>query len=85
MRKMIGWIGAIAFAICGLPQAVKSIQDGHSNGLAWGFLGLWLIGELFTIYYVWEDKRKLAPLIFNYCLNIVFLGVIIFYKVFPRM
>jgi hypothetical protein len=84
-KELIGWIGSFSFAICGLPQAVRSTIDGHSNGLEWGFLLLWLIGELGTIYYIWDDRKRLAPLLFNYCLNIVFLWVVIFYKLFPRM
>ena len=84
LKRVVGWVGAVAFAICGFPQAVRSYLDGHSNGLEWGFLLLWLSGELCTLYFVWEDKKKLAPLIFNYTLNILFLGVIIFYKLFPR-
>ena len=79
-NEQVGWVGSILFALCGLPQAIQSIQDGHSNGIAWGFLLMWLGGEVLTLYYVWQKDEKLAPLLFNYSLNLIFLVVIIFYK-----
>jgi uncharacterized protein with PQ loop repeat len=83
-KVIIGWIGAISFAISALPQALRSIHDGNSNGLEWSFLLLWLLGELCSIYFIWNDKKKLAPLLFNYISNIIFLDIIIYFKVFPR-
>jgi uncharacterized protein with PQ loop repeat len=84
-KQVIGWIGAFAFALCGLPQAIRSIEDGHSNGLEWGFLLLWVLGEFCAVYFVWDDKKKLSPFFFNYVVNIIFVGIIIFYKIFPQV
>jgi len=83
--EKIGWLGAILFALCGLPQAIQSIQDGHSNGISWVFLLMWLVGELLTLYYVWKKDSKLLPLLFNYVLNIIFVGIILFYKIIVLM
>lgn len=80
--EVIGWIGAIAFALSAVPQAVKSWKDKHSHGLAWSFLGLWLLGELASIVYVLPKGH--IPLLANYFLNLTFLLVIIWYKVRPR-
>jgi uncharacterized protein with PQ loop repeat len=81
--ELIGWIGAICFAICGLPQCLKSVSDGHSDGIAWGFLILWFTGEVFTLIYVLPKMDW--PLIFNYACNLIFVGIIIRYKFRPRL
>lgn len=80
--ETIGWIGSILFAVCGLPQAVQSIREGHSRGLNWPFLLCWLWGEIFTLIYIWPKSDW--PLIFNYTLNLLFLVIIIWFKIYPR-
>jgi uncharacterized protein with PQ loop repeat len=78
-----GWVGSVLFAICGLPQALHSFKVKNSHGLTWGFLGLWLGGEIFTLIYI-MPKNDVAPLLLNYGLNLVFLSVICWYKIFPK-
>lgn len=80
--EIIGWAGAILFAICSLPQAIQSIRDGHSRGLNWFFLLSWLMGEILTIIYVWPKQD--IPLLTNYFLNMAFLLIIMKYKMFER-
>lgn len=80
---MLGFIAAACLALCGLPQAIQSIRDGHSNGISDGFLILWSAGEVLTLIYIWDNAR-LLPLLMNYSSNILFLSIIIFYKIFPR-
>lgn len=82
MLNLIGWIGGICFAISGIPQAYWSWKEGHSKGLSWSFLLLWLGGEVFTLVYV--SARQDWPLIFNYVFNLMSLLVIIYYKLRPR-
>lgn len=74
----IGWIGSICFAICGLPQAIASWQQGHSDGISWLFLGLWFTGEVLTLIYVMPKRQW--PLIFNYVCNLVFIAIVMYYK-----
>ena len=80
--ELIGWTGAILFAICGLPQAIQCAREGHARGLNWFFLLAWFWGEILTIIYVWPKADY--PLLFNYFLNLVFLLVIIRYKIWER-
>lgn len=80
--EWVGWLGNILLAICGFPQAVKSIKEGHSRGITWGLLILWLLGEILTLIYVFP--KELSPLIFNYAANIIFLSIIIRYKIWER-
>jgi len=80
--EYIGWIGGILLAFCGLPQAIESWKTGKSDGLTWGFLIMWGVGELFTIVYIIPKWHW--PLIFNYTANIIFISIIAYYKINPR-
>ena len=78
----IGWLGSILLAFCGLPQALESIKTKSSEGLTWGFIGMWFLGEILTFIYI-LPKLDL-PLLFNYTANIIFLSIIIFFKLCPK-
>lgn len=77
--EILGWIGSILLAFCGLPQAWESYKTKSSAGLTWGLLSMWFTGEIITFIYI-LPKLDL-PLIFNYGANIVFLAIIVFYKI----
>lgn len=81
--ETIGWIGAALFAICGLPQAVQCWREGHARGLNWFFLLAWLGGEILTITYVWPKADW--PLLFNYLTNLVFLLIMVRFKLWERV
>lgn len=78
MMDIIGWIGALMLAVCGLPQCVKSIKDKHSDGISMGFILLWLFGEIFSTIYVIHQKEY--PIVFNCLMNLVFVNIILYYK-----
>lgn len=80
--ETIGWLGSILLAFCGLPQAIESYKTKSSEGLTWGFISMWFIGEILTIIYILP--QMVLPLIFNYTANIIFLSVIIYFKLFPK-
>jgi len=80
--EIMGWLGSICLAICGIPQAWQSIKDKHSHGISWGFVLLWAFGEIFALAYVY-DKLDL-PLLLNYATNILILAVILYYKIKPQ-
>lgn len=80
--ELLGWLGAICFAICGLPQTTKVVKDGHGDGLSKPFLWLWFWGEILTLVYVCIDKFS-WPLFFNYAVNLTFLSIMLKYNYFP--
>lgn len=82
VHEILGWIGSIAFAVCAIPQVYDSWKKGHSRGITWGFYVLWVVGEIFTFLYVIPMGKM--PMILNYGLNLIFLGIIGYYKAFPR-
>jgi|APGre2960657468_1045069.scaffolds.fasta_scaffold103533_2 uncharacterized protein with PQ loop repeat len=82
MLEYSGWIGSFLFALCGLPQAIQSYTDKHSDGLNWLFIIAWFFGEIFTLVYI--IPKGDIPLIVNYSVNLVFVLVIAYYKLYPR-
>lgn len=80
--ETIGWLGSILLAFCGLPQAIESYKTKSSEGLTWAFISMWFIGEILTIIYILP--QMVLPLLFNYTANVIFLSVIIYYKINPK-
>ena len=83
LLSIIGWLGSICLAICGVPQAWTSYKDKHSHGISWAFLLLWAFGEIFALAYVY-DKLDL-PLLMNYSVNILILSIILYFKLKPQV
>lgn len=83
LLSIIGWLGSICLAICGVPQAWTSYKDRHSHGISWAFLLLWAFGEIFALAYVY-DKLDL-PLLMNYSVNILILSIILYFKLKPQV
>lgn len=82
---IIGWIGSIFLAFCGLPQAIKTFKTQKTIDLSWWFLILWGTGELFCFVYIiltnWNIQFFQWPLYLNYLFNIV----IVFYLFFAKV
>lgn len=81
----LGWIGSWLLALCGLPQALQSLQQGHSDGVSIPFLWMWLVGEIFTVAYLFLItplivlKRDYTPLVINYSINIGLIIIILYF------
>lgn len=82
MMETIGWVGGILLAFCGIPQAMKSFRDKHSNGLAWGFILMWFFGEVLLMIYILPLGKW--PLYLNYGANLILVSIILWFKVFPN-
>lgn len=76
--EVIGWVGSIMLALCGLPQAIKSYRTKSSKDISIWFLILWLLGEVLTLVYVFPKLDW--PLIMNYSFNIGLICVILKYR-----
>ena len=79
----LNWIGSTMLSVCALPQVIYCLQYKHATGMSWGFILLWLGGEVSLLIYM-IPKQEWA-LIANYIANIVFLAIIIYYKINPRI
>lgn len=79
--EVVGWVGGILFAGCGVPQAWQCYRQKHADGLSWTFLLMWLVGEVLTTIYVWPTQQW--PLLFNYGVNLACLLVILRWRLWP--
>lgn len=89
VNETIGWIGNILFAICGIPQVIKTYRTKSAKDLSALFLWLWLAGELLTFVYIvvgdLETGALHYPLYFNYMVNIFMACFLIYAKLnYPR-
>lgn len=84
MIEFIGTLGLICLALSGIPQMIKSIMEGHSNGMADGTIWFWIIGEISMLIYAKVKYTKDYILILNYLANVIIVGIICWYKYFPR-
>ncbi len=75
---MIGWIGSLLLAICGIPELIVTVSTGQCN-VSWGMLLTWFFGEVLVAIHVYRKHHDLA-LLTNYTLNIIIISVLIYYK-----
>jgi len=80
--ELIGWLGSLCLAICALPQAYNAMRLGRSDGIQTSFLLLWLTGEVLALIY--SGGKDVLPLLFNYGFNILFISIILYFKMYPR-
>lgn len=84
MADLLGWLGCICFALCGVPQAWRSYKDGHSLGLTYSFIVLWLGGEVFYISGTLLKFGWVDWIMWNCMINTVAILVIGYYRIWPR-
>ncbi len=84
INEFMGWIGAALFAICALPQAIKTFKTKKADDLSFIFLILWYLGEIFTFFYlIFDDIKNNTyhyPLYVNYIFNILIVTYLLYAK-----
>lgn len=82
--EIVGWIGGLLFAFCGVPQAIKSYRTKHARDISWWFLWMWVGGEILTLVYVLDNNLFTGdwqlPLLTNYALNTIVVAFIMYIK-----
>lgn len=74
---MIGMIGSLLLTFCGIPELIRTLKDKKCH-LGWGFLSMWLIGEIFCVFYGFDLNE--IPLIINYTFNLAIVSIMTFFK-----
>lgn len=83
MIHIIGYLAMACLITASIPQAIKSVRDGHSKGMAGGYIILLLFG--FTLMSVYLLLTKpIIPVLINYASNILMMLIIGYYKLFPK-
>lgn len=80
MIEIVGWLGGILFALCGLPQAIHTIRTKSARDFSAPFLLMWFGGEICMITYAVAELHN-GPLLFNYIGNLLCLTPILYYKI----
>lgn len=78
--NLIGWVGTICLALCGVPQAVACWRQGHARGLNTAMLILWFVGEVCYLVATVGEFGCVPWLLTNYGMNLLCLATILFYK-----
>jgi uncharacterized protein with PQ loop repeat len=84
MADFIGWVGSVAFAVCGLPQAWECFKNRSARGINPYFIGLWFIGEICYVVSVLMKFGWVHWMMFNYTVNIFSITVITFFIIMDR-
>ena len=79
----VGMLGALLFAICGLPLAIDCYKKGYSTENI-QFIWIWFIGEILSTVYVISEIGFNIPLLLNYFCSIILIGIVLRYEYFPR-
>jgi hypothetical protein len=80
---ILGMLGSACYMFCSVVQLIQTIKAGNTRHLYDIYILVWSIGNVFTVSYVALYVPKL-PLIINYLLNSIALGIIIYYRFYPR-
>jgi len=84
VADLIGWIGSVAFALCGIPQAWECIKQKSARGINPVFVALWLVGEICYVASILMKFGWVTWMMFNYTANIFSIAVITFYLLRDR-
>ena len=84
MNDLLGWLGAVLFATCAVPQVIKTWETKKAEDLSWLFLLFWLFGEVFTFIYIIVDdlNNRIThfPLYLNYSVNTILVVYLVYAK-----
>ena len=74
MTEFMGWVGAVMFSCCAVPQCLKTWRTRRADDLSWLFLWMWCVGEILTFGYVLVTNAQVGvyqfPLLTNYVFNL---------------
>ena len=80
--EALAWFGTLILVVRGLPQAYRSWRQGHSTGLSPAMLWLWFVGSVLMLPYAIGNLD--GPVTIVYGSNVLFVGIMVWYKYFPR-
>ena len=80
MIELLGLVGMLILAGAGIPQVIKTLKDGHADGLSDGMVYCWLLGCSLLLIYTLVGHPNDWILIANYGLSLIATLIIIAYK-----
>lgn len=83
MIQLLGYVGLGFIMMASVPQAIKTVKQGHSDGLSATYIMSLITGFSLLIVYLCLSKL-LIPIFINYTVNLISYSIIAYYKFFPR-
>lgn len=80
MIELLGWIGAIFFAICMIPQTLHAIKTKKS-GMTLSTLLIYTWGLITMLVYTPLALDWNAPLMANYSVNLICSLILLYYRI----
>jgi uncharacterized protein with PQ loop repeat len=82
--ELFGYLASACFILCGVPQVVLCVKQGHGKGLSHLFMWIWFAGESFLLVYAFFGLNVNIPLLLNAGFCFLTCLVILRYMYFPR-
>lgn len=77
--KLLGILGGLFFAYCGVPTAYATIKTGKSIGTPVSVAWMIVLGSILMYVYLYRSYGFDAILTFNYLVEAGSWGVVVFY------
>lgn len=81
---IIGFLGAICFAFCTLPQVIKAINTKSTNDLSLLYIILSIFGNIFSAIYIFGTNYLSGcwqyPQYFNYGIALILMVILLIIK-----
>ena len=85
MENLFGIVGASAFAVCALPQVIKSFKTRSTKDISWGFIVLSIVGNIASFVYIFLCDLKMGywqyPQFCNYSIALILILVLLTFKI----
>lgn len=84
MIFLIGLLAGCLLAGCGIPQAIKTIKDGHSRGIALNMMLLLIGGLALMGVYIYLQHGFDILIHGEYAISVAVWSISLYYYWFPR-
>ena len=82
--ELFGYAASACFILCGVPQVVLCIKQGHGKGLSHLFMWIWQFGEISLLVYAIFGLNFNIPMFLNSLFCSLICLLILKYLYFPR-
>lgn len=84
IHSLIGILGGCLLAACGIPQAIKTLKDGHAKGLALNFMLMLIAGISLMGIYIYLEHGFDWIIHTEYSISVAVWSISLWYYFFPR-
>jgi uncharacterized protein with PQ loop repeat len=82
--QLLGYLGLSLLMMSCIPQSIRTIKQGHADGMTVFYLVCLVVGFIVLIAYVCLLPKTPIPLLINYIINLISYSIITYYKFYPK-